>query len=200
MKLSATLSYLTLAVGVSVASAKSDAVRSNVVQTTGTPVHIGIECVGLDLVMLDPASATIFSQVLEESFNQVVKKDSLLSDSNSMKVDRPYYNPSWRCGRLCPDDDALVADEANVANKQDGFMLNGHWSCGLGFGDANCFDSALASGGIRGTAMKEQNGLMSAWEKELITLMIKTRRSTFRTVEECFINVKPSTEDIEKSL
>jgi hypothetical protein len=199
MKLSSALSYLVLAVGVSVSSAGSDTVRSNVVRTTGTPVDIGIECVGLDLKTIDSVSATILGQVLEESFDQVVKKDTSLSYNNFMKVDSDQ-NPSWRCGRLCPDDDALVADETNVANQQDGFMLNGYWNCGLGAGDGNCFDSVLASGGLRGPVMKEQSGLMSKWGKELVSLMMKTRRNAFRTVEECSITVKPSTANLEKSL
>jgi hypothetical protein len=60
------------------------------------------------------------------------------------------------CGRLCPDDDALVADEANAANEKESFMLSGYWSCAHG----KCFEDDLASGGLRGMA-KKVNDMMS---------------------------------------
>ena len=181
------------------ASASSVLAKSKVEQ--GTPVDIGIKCGGLDLENLDLISTIVLGQVLEESYSQVIKNSS--SDS-FVKVDatrrRGGWRPSWRCGSLCPDDDAVV--ERNL-NNQEGFTLNGLWNCGSG---DNCaednhamLDLILRSGGLRG-ATKGASGIvdMSAWEKAFVNAMIQTRRSAFSSIGECSINVKSST-NFEKS-
>ena len=164
------------------------------VEQGGSPVDIGIKCTGFDLETLDLVSAIVLGQVLEESYSEVNKD----SHDSFVKVDatrrRGGIRPSWKCGSLCPDDDAVV--EVSNSNTRDGFVVDASWSCGGG----NCvedynanLDLGFGSDGLRGS----KKG-MSAWEKAFVYALVETRRNTFRTIEECSISVMPAT-NIDKS-
>jgi hypothetical protein len=182
-------------------TSKSKTMFSNVIQ---------VVCDGIDTNTLDDISMTVFSQALEESFD----------DIDNAKTNGTYINVGWACLSGCKTDDNINPKKRRPRlqnGKQEGNTMKFEvdWICGDLCPDDNLVTSSFTRefstsmqntgssnigiiGNLRGTLpnMKgdDVNNNVIEWEKNLVRTLIDSRRKDFRATEACMIMTVPNDE------
>jgi hypothetical protein len=176
------------------------------------PVQIEVTCDGMNAPKLDTVSATVFGQVLEESYT--ISLDSQITGS-FVKVSEDASWPYSSCGSLCRNNDDTykrrvrrppTANEneisfEDVGRASDAMYFEGHFTCGSfcadGQKDVDMLFSTIAEkdGSYRGGS----NGSidMVKWENHFIRSLIDTRRNDFRAFKDCKITMKTGDADTD---
>jgi hypothetical protein len=160
---------------------------------------VKVSCDGMDVNKLDDISMTIFSQAVEDSYD----------DLDETKKKGTYINVGYVCTSLCKNDDTrrkkprYLSKEAQEGNYME-FEVD--WICGDNcpgddfvassfsdsiIGDGASIASSATIGSVRGTTMIKGDADVGAWENHLIRTLIDTRRNDFRAIDSCMIKVVP---------
>jgi hypothetical protein len=171
---------------------KSKPFFSNVIQ---------VECDGIDINTLDDISLTVFSQAIEESYDDV----------DNTKTNGTYINVGWACLSSCKIDDRINPKKRRprlVNNGVETIKFEVDWMCGDSCPDTNFATTSFTrststqasghaksynTGSLRGSLPTIKGDVnVAEWEKNLVRTLIDSRRKEFRPVEVCTILTVPS--------